>query len=203
MKLLAISGSLREGSLNTMLAQAAMHLAPAGVEAAIATLHGLPLYNEDLRTAGIPAPVAQLEARVREADGVVIVTPEYNYSIPGVLKNALDWLSRLPPPPLAGKPVAIMSASPGMLGGVRAQDHLRQVLFGLDARPLTRPQVIVGSAATRFGPDGRLSDSTTVGLVEELMVALVGAGGKLDARHIDEGRNQRQFVRAVVGGGFR
>lgn len=203
MKLLAISGSLRKDSLNTKLAQAAAKLAPDGVDVDVVTLHGLPMYDEDLRAGGIPAPVAQLAERVRAADGVLIVTPEYNFSIPGALKNALDWLSRLTPPPFAGKPTAIMSASPGMLGGVRAQDHLRQILFGLDARTLTRPQVIVGSAANKLGQDGSLSDSLAVELVEKLLDALVSAGGDLHARIFEEGRDRRQPVRVVAGGGVR
>ncbi|MGE0581723.1 MAG: NADPH-dependent FMN reductase [Steroidobacteraceae bacterium] len=203
MKLLAIAGSLRKDSLNTKLARAAAGLAPAGVEVDVATLHGLPMYDEDLRADGIPAPVAQLAARVREADGILIVTPEYNFSVPGALKNALDWLSRLAPPPFAGKSTAIMSASPGMLGGMRAQDHLRQILFGLDARTLTRPQVIVGSAAGKFAPDGSLTDGMAVELVENLLDALASAGGNLHARHFEEGRDRRQPVRVVAGGGVR
>ncbi len=201
MKLLAITGSLRKESLNTKLAHAAAKLAPAGVETDIVTLHGLPMYDEDLRAGGTPAPIARLAAQVRAADGVLIVTPEYNFSIPGALKNALDWLSRLTPPPFAAKPVAIMSASPGMLGGVRAQDHLRQILFGLDARTLTRPQVIVGSAANKFDAEGGLSDSTAGRLVEELMDALVGAQGDMHASSFEEGRTRRQPVRVVAGGG--
>ncbi len=202
MRLLAISGSLRKDSLNTKLARAAARLAPAGVEVDVVTLHGLPMYDEDLHGLGTPEPVAQLAARVRAADGVLIVTPEYNYSIPGALKNALDWLSRLTPSPIAGKPTAIASASPGMLGGVRAQDHLRQILFGLDARTVTRPQVIVGSAAGKFTRDGVLTDKVAVELLEALLDALVGAGGNLHAIDVEEGRHRRQPVRAVAGRGF-
>lgn len=203
MKLLAISGSLRRDSLNTKLAQATAKLARDGVDVDTVTLHGLPMYDEDLRTGGNPAPVEELAARVRKADGVLIVTPEYNFSVPGALKNALDWLSRLTPPPFAGKPTAIMSASPGMLGGVRAQDHLRQILFGLDARMLTRPQVILGSAAGKFDQDGNLTDSMTVELVQQLLGALVSAGGELNASVFEEGRVHRQPVRVVAGGGIR
>lgn len=203
MKLLAISGSLRSDSLNTKLARATASLAPHGVGIEVVTLHGLPMYDEDVRAGGIPAPVAQLAARVREADGVLIATPEYNFSVPGALKNALDWLSHLTPPPFAGKPTAIMSASPGMLGGVRAQDHLRQILFGLDARALTRPQVLVGSAANKFNQDGSLSDSMAAELVRQLLDALVSAGGNLHVRTFEEGRDRRQPVRIVAGGSVR
>jgi chromate reductase len=99
---------------------------------------------------------------IGKADGVIIVTPEYNYSVPGVLKNAIDWLSRLPTKPFAGKPVAIQSASPGIFGGVRAQHHLRQTLVFLDARALAQPEVTVTQAAAKFdGKTGELTDKTT------------------------------------------
>jgi chromate reductase len=177
MNLVAISGSLRRESLNTRLAQAALALAPAGTAVELLPLHGIPLYDEDLRVKGVPGAVTVLAGRIASADGVLIVTPEYNYSVSGALKNALDWLSRLSPAPLAGKPTAIMSASPGLFGGVRAQDHLRQILFGLDARVLTRPQVIVNQADSKFAADGSVSDTTAVELIRTLMEALTRAGG--------------------------
>jgi chromate reductase len=98
---------------------------------------------------------------IRAADGVVIVTPEYNYSVPGVLKNAIDWLSRLPSQPFAGKPLAIQSASPGALGGARAQYHLRQMLVFLDAMVLNKPEVMVSGAASKISPEGELTDEAT------------------------------------------
>lgn len=203
MRIIAISGSLRADSLNTRLAHAAAGLLPAGVEIEVVTLQDIPLYDEDLRNEGWPAAVTTLGERIADADGVLIATPEYNYSISGVLKNALDWLSRLSSAPLAGKPTAIMSASPGMFGGVRAQDHLRQILFGLDARVLTRPQVIVNLAADKFQEDGSLSDSMAVELMRKLMEALTRAGGDKDAINVQQTRPRWEPARARAVGGIR
>ena len=163
MRLVTMVGSLRAGSLNQLLAKALPGLAPDGVEiAALPGLGTLPLYDADLQAEGFPAGVTALAEAIRAADGVVIVSPEYNYSVPGVLKNALDWLSRLPEQPLAKKAVAIQSVSPGGIGGARMQYHLRQVLVFLDAYVLARPEIMVGAAAAKFDTQaGTLTDEST------------------------------------------
>ena len=121
LKVLGISGSLRKGSYNTSALRAAQKLAPSGIDVEIADIRAIPLYDDDVRALGEPHSVTALKARVRAADAVLLVTPEYNFSIPGVLKNTLDWMSRPPEPPFDGKPVAIMGASPGPVGTARVQ----------------------------------------------------------------------------------
>ncbi|MDQ2801726.1 MAG: NAD(P)H-dependent oxidoreductase, partial [Pseudomonadota bacterium] len=121
--ILGIAGSLRRGSFNAAALRAAETLAPDGMHFEHADLGSIPLYTEDLKQQGYPPPVEELRRRVAAADGVLIATPEYNYSVPGVLKNAIDWVSRPPQPPFDGKPVALMSASPSILGAARAQYH--------------------------------------------------------------------------------
>jgi chromate reductase len=171
MRVLGISGSLRAGSYNTMALREAQRLAPAGMAIEAATLHGIPLYDDDVRQQGYPPPVAQLRERIRAADGVLLVTPEYNHSVPGVLKNAVDWASRPPDQPFGDKPVALMSAARGLFGGVRAQSHLRQCFVFLDARVMSRPEVTIGSAHQRFDAAGRLTDETTAKLMGEFLAA--------------------------------
>jgi chromate reductase len=128
MKILGISGSLRKESFNTRLLHVAQTLAPAGVTIEVFDLAPIPLYNEDVRAAGYPPPVAALREAIRGADALLFATPEYNYSVSGVLKNAIDWASRPPDVPLLDKPAAVMGASTGLNGTVRAQFHLRQIL---------------------------------------------------------------------------
>jgi chromate reductase len=140
MKVIGISGSLRAASFNTFALKAAQKLAPAGMEIEIASIADIPLYNDDVRAAGDPASVTALKAKIKAADGILIVTPEYNFSIPGVLKNTLDWMSRPPEPPFGGKAVAIMGASPGPVGTARVQYDLRKVLVFLDASASTSPR---------------------------------------------------------------
>ncbi|MBR0665111.1 NAD(P)H-dependent oxidoreductase [Roseomonas hellenica] len=164
-KLLVVCGSLRRASYNRVIAHALPALAPAGV--AIEIFEGLgdfPLYDGDVEAAGMPAPATALAARIAAADGVIIVTPEYNYSMPGVLKNGIDWLSRLKPQPLAGKPVAIQTASMGAMGGVRCQHHLRQTLVALEARVLNKPEIMVGQAQNKLSADA-ITDEPTRGLI--------------------------------------
>lgn len=169
--IVAISGSLREASLNTELLRIAKARAPEGVEVEIVSIGDLPLYNGDLREeGGFPAPVERLGAAIREAGAVLIATPEYNYSFSGVLKNAIDWVSRLPDQPFARKPVAIMGATPGRYGTARAQYHLRQVFVYLDAIVLNRPEVLVAGA--RRGEDGALTDEFAKELIGQLVAAL-------------------------------
>jgi chromate reductase, NAD(P)H dehydrogenase (quinone) len=172
MNVLGLSGSLRKGSYNTMALRAAQKLAPAGMRIDIADIAAIPLYNDDVRLAGEPAPVAELKAKVRAADAVLIVTPEYNFSIPGVLKNTLDWLSRPPEPPFAGKPVAIMGASPGPVGTARVQYDLRKVLVFLDAFAVNKPEVFISFAQNKFDAQGELTDEPTAKFITDLLVSL-------------------------------
>jgi len=156
-------GSLRRGSYNAAIARALPALAPPGVTIApLGSVGDFPLFNQDVQEQGFPPPVVAMGEAIRKADGVIIVTPEYNYSVPGVLKNALDWLSRLPDQPFRGKSVAIESGSPGGFGGVRAQHHLRQSLVFLDARTLALPEVMIPQVHTKIDQaTGELSDETT------------------------------------------
>jgi chromate reductase len=169
---LGISGSLRKGSFNSAALRAAAGAAPQGVTLAVRSLRGIPLYDEDLRREGTPREVRELAEAIAAADAVLIATPEYNYSIPGVLKNAIDWISRLENQPFDGKPLALMGASMGRLGTARAQYHLRQVFVFLNAMVLNRPEVMIGSAQELFDDDGALTDDATgrrlTGLLEAL-----------------------------------
>ena len=171
---IAICGSLRKGSYNAALARTAPKLAPAGMSIVPAPPIGaFPLYNFDIQnSAGFPGPVNDLAAAVRAADGVLICTPEYNWSIPGVLKNAIDWISRLKDQPFAGKPVALQSAAGGLLGGSRAQYHLRQSLTSIDAHLFGRPEVIVTFAAQKFDDKTlELKDQPTTEMITQQLAA--------------------------------
>ncbi len=162
LNILAISGSLRAASLNTGLLLAAAELAPAGLNITIHPLDDVPLYNGELdRDEVRPAGAKALIAAVRAADGVLLATPEFNYGIPGVLKNALDWASRPAYQSVfAGKPVSIVSASPSRVGGARAQGQLKQVLLGMLSAVHPYPEFLVPGAGHMF-KDGRLSDEST------------------------------------------
>ena len=173
MRILGIPGSLRKASLNRAALRAAQELVPAGVTLEIADLDGIPPYSEDIERP-LPAPVAALKATIRESDAILIATPEYNYSVPGVLKNAIDWASRpYGDSAWAGKPVALMGASPGMMGTARAQYHLRQTLLSLDMHPLNHPEVMLARAGQRFDEHGRLVDEASRALIARLLEALV------------------------------
>ena len=168
----AISGSLRSGSYNTAALRAAAEMAPEGVTIVEEGLADIPIYNEDLKAAGFPAAVSRLQAAIASADAVLIATPEYNYSVSGVLKNAIDWVSRTDPQPFANKPVAIMGASPGALGTARAQYDLRKMFVYLDAHLLNKPEVMISAAHTRFDADGKLTDEATRKFLASLLTAL-------------------------------
>jgi chromate reductase, NAD(P)H dehydrogenase (quinone) len=171
--ILAFAGSLRKGSYNKALLRAAMELSPADASIEIFDLDGIPPFNQD-QEKPVPQQVQLFKEKIKSADAILIATPEHNYSIPGVLKNAMDWASRPSGDnSFAGKPAAIMSASTGMLGGSRAQYHLRQTFVFLDIHPLNRPEVIVPFAADKIGADGNLKDELTRGKIKELMEALV------------------------------
>jgi chromate reductase len=171
-KVLGISGSLRSGSYNTAALQEAVRMAPPGMQIELATIAGIPLYNEDDYAQGFPPAVERLREQIRAADGLLLVTPDYNYSMPGVLKNAIDWVSRPPEQPFSGKPVAIMGASPGRFGTARAQYHLRQSMVSLDAHLLNRPEVMIAGAQKLFDPQGNLTDEPTRVHIRGLLEAL-------------------------------
>ena len=173
LKVLGLCGSLRRGSWNRMALRAAIELAPAGMSIEdYDRLGEIPPYNDDVREEGNPPVVQDLRARIAAADAVLFATPEYNYSVPGVLKNAIDWASRPPSPPFDGKPVAIMGASPGLVGTARAQYHLRQTCVFLNAFPLNRPEVMISQAPNKFSADGKLTDEQTRKFVSDLLASL-------------------------------
>lgn len=173
-KVLAISGSLRRQSFNTAALRAAVELAPEGVEVNLyPSLRDIPPYDDDARTgAGYPPAVAAFRAAVKAVDAVLISTPEYNYSVSGVLKNAIDWASRPPEQPFDGKAIAIMGASGGMLGTARAQYDLRKIFVFLNGHVLNKPEVMIAQAATRFDAEGRLTDEKTRELIAAQLAAL-------------------------------
>jgi chromate reductase len=170
LNVLSICGSLRKGSYNRILMNALPALAPAGMSITEAPpFSGFPIYNADIQSGtGFPPEVNVLADAIRAADGVIIVTPEYNYSLPGGLKNAIDWVSRLPNQPFAGKPLAIQSASPGPLGGARVQYDLRKMLIFLDALTLNKPEIFVGSCASRLDESGITDEATRKFVVQQL-----------------------------------
>jgi chromate reductase len=176
MKILGISGSLRRGSYNTSLLGAAAGLLPDDVEFELwGGLKAVPPYDEDDDTDEAPAAVAALRKAIAGADGVLIATPEYNSSVPGQLKNAIDWASRPPATnPLRNKPVAVVGASTGAFGAVWSQAELRKVLAATGAR-VVEGEVAVGHAPTRFDEDGRLVDENLLEQLEEVVAGLVAA----------------------------
>lgn len=170
-RVLGIAGSLRKGSYNAAALRAAKELAPAGVSIEIFDIAPIPLYNEDVKQQGFPPPVADLRKRVKEADGLLLVTPEYNYSMSGVLKNTIDWVSRPPEQPFDGKPIAIMGASPGALGTARSQYHARQMFIFLNAYILNRPEVMISQAQNKFDAEGKLTDQPTRDILAQLLTS--------------------------------
>jgi chromate reductase, NAD(P)H dehydrogenase (quinone) len=170
-KLVAFCGSLRKASFNRMALNAFIERLPAGTSAQIIEIDW-PLYNADIQAQGFPDKVQAAQKAMLEADGLVLVTPEYNYGPSGVLKNAIDWLSRMTPQPFAAKPIAMFGASGGVLGTARAQYQLRQMMVFLDGRPVNKPEVMIGAAQTRFA-DGKLTDEATGKLLGELGASLV------------------------------
>lgn len=175
-----ISGSLRKGSFNTALQRALPALAPADMKLTEAPPYdGIPLYNADVQnSSGFPDTVKALGDALRAADGVIIITPEYNYSVPGALKNAIDWVSRLDNQPFKDKAVAIQSATGGPLGGARMQYHLRSILVFLNAHTFNTPEIFVGSAHTKFNEKLELTDEPTRKIVGQQLEAF----GKFIAR---------------------
>jgi chromate reductase len=170
LNVITICGSLRKGSYNRMVMNLLPGWAPANLKIAEAPpFSEFPLYNADVQnSSGFPASVQTLADAIRAADGVIFVSPEYNYSIPGGLKNAIDWVSRLPNQPFANKPVMIISAAAGVLGGGRMQYDLRRCMIFLDALTMNKPEVFIGGAMQKFDEkSGQLKDEQAVGFIKQ------------------------------------
>jgi chromate reductase, NAD(P)H dehydrogenase (quinone) len=179
--ILGIAGSLRKQSWNRAALVAAQQLVPEGVELNIFGLEGIPLFNQDDEQHP-PVRVAELKAAIRAADAILIASPEYNYSVPGVLKNAIDWAGRpYGDSAWSGKPVAILGASVGALGAARAQYHLRQMFVFLDMHPLNQPEVMIASAQDKFDAQGNLTDEKTRELIRKQLAKLVEWSRQLEA----------------------
>ena len=173
MKILGIAGSIREGSYNRAALRAAQTLAPEGATIETFDIKGLPGFSQDDET-NPPAQVVELKQRIRDADAILLVTPEYNYSVPGVLKNAIDWASRpYGDSAWTRKPVAIMGASVGTLGTARAQYHLRQMFVFLNMFAVNQPEVMISQAHKHFDADGNLTEDTAKKLIRQLLEELV------------------------------
>jgi chromate reductase, NAD(P)H dehydrogenase (quinone) len=174
LNVIAICGSLRKGSYNRIVMNALPGLAPGGMQIKEAPpFSEFPLYNADIQNStGFPAPVQTLADAIRAADGVIFVTPEYNFGIPGPLKNAIDWVSRLPNQPFIGKPVALQSASPGPVGGARVQYDMRRSMVFLDALTLNKPEIFIGNCAQRIDDKaGKITDEQTIGFIKQQLAA--------------------------------
>jgi len=186
LNVLSICGSLRKGSFNGIVQRALPGLAPDGMRITPApSFADFPLYNADVQSAsGIPASVNKLADAIRAADGVIFNSPEYNFSIPGGLKNAIDWVSRVQNQPFADKPIAIQSASAGPLGGGRVQYDLRRAMVFLDAIVLNKPEIFIGAASTKVNEQtGELTDETTRNFIKQQLAAFA----KFIARHGGKG----------------
>ncbi|MGD9588535.1 MAG: NADPH-dependent FMN reductase [Pyrinomonadaceae bacterium] len=172
-RILGISGSLRKGSYNTAALQAAAGLVPEDAEIEIFDISGLPNFDQDSEK-DPPAKVTELKRKIREADAVIFSSPEYNYSVPGFLKNAIDWASR-PYGDSAwdGKPAAIMGASPGAIGTARMQYHLRQIMVFLNMHPLNKPEVMINNCTSKFNEQGELTDEKTKEFIADMLQKLV------------------------------
>lgn len=172
-RILGIAGSLRRQSYNRGALRATTELVPEGATIEIFEIDGIPGFNQD-EEQNPPAKVVELKKRIREADAILFVTPEYNYSVPGVLKNAIDWASR-PYGDSAwnGKPAAIMGASVGSIATARAQYHLRQIMVFLNMFPVNQPEVMIGNASEKFDDQGNLTDETTKDFIRQLLQNLV------------------------------
>jgi chromate reductase, NAD(P)H dehydrogenase (quinone) len=171
-EIVGFAGSLRRASYNRALLRAAAELAAPRLHVVIRDLSPIPLYNADVEDAGVPGGVAELRAAVRNADAVLIATPEYNHGVPGVLKNTIDWLSRPPRDSvLNGKVAAIMGASPGMTGTARSQSQLRQAFVFTNTYALLQPEVLVARAHEKFDADGALTDQGTREFLKKFLAA--------------------------------
>ena len=172
LKFAVMVGSLRKGSYNAAIARALPTLAPEGVTIdPLPSVGEFPLYNADVQAEGFPTVVTGTADAIRAADGVILVTPEYNHTIPGGLKNAIDWISRVPNQPFAAKPIALQSASPSLFGGLRAQAHLRLMFVYLDGRVLNKPEVMIPQVNKKVDAAGELTDPETRGFVADQLKA--------------------------------
>jgi len=181
-KVLALSGSLRKGSFNTLAIHAAKELAPPGMAIELYDLAPLPMYNDDVRVAGYPSVVQAFRSAIAASDAILFASPEYNYSVSGVLKNAIDWASRAPNMPFDGKTAAIIGASGGALGTARSQRDLRWIMSGLNVYVVNLPHVYIGGAAQKFDAAGKLTDQPTRDFVKQLLENLRDLTVKLRAR---------------------
>lgn len=170
LKILGISGSLRKGSFNTSALRTCVELMPAGMTMTFARIDDIPLFNQDQFDAGLPESAKRFRGEVAAADGLLIASPEYNFSLSAALKNAIDWGSRPPNQVFQEKPIAIFSATQGPLGGPRNQYDLRRILTQLWGHVLPRPEVFIGAAQTKFDANGKLTDETTRKFLSELLV---------------------------------
>jgi chromate reductase len=170
LKVLGICGSLRKKSFNMAALRAAGDLLPPGMSLHITSIADLPMYNQDVLDAGMPEPVKRFRTEVAQADGVLIASPEYNFSVTAPLKNAIDWASRPPDQVWQDKPIAIFSATVGPVGGARVQYDLRRILGQIWGHVLPRPEVFIGNAASKFDADLRLTDETTKKFLTDLLV---------------------------------
>lgn len=172
-QMLAFAGSLREGSYNKALLRAAKELAPASMTVEIFDLEGIPLYNADLEAEGDPTRVREFKEAIRDADGLLIATPEYNHGVPAVTKNAIDWASRpAKSAPLNEKPVGILGASPGLTGSARGQSQLRQAFEFTNSYCMPQPEILVYRAHKKFDNEGRLTDESTREFLGKYLEAL-------------------------------
>jgi len=174
LNVITICGSLRKGSYNRMVMNALPGLAPEGMAIKEAPpISEFPLYNADIQNStGFPAPVQALAEAIRAADGIILNSPEYNFGIPAPLKNAIDWVSRVPNQPFAGKPIALQSASPGPVGGARVQYDLRRSMVFLDALTLNKPEIFIGNCAQRIDEKtGKITDEPTIGFIRQQLAA--------------------------------
>jgi chromate reductase, NAD(P)H dehydrogenase (quinone) len=182
LRVVGVAGSLRRGSFNRALLRAARDLCPPELRIEIHDLDGIPLFDEDTELAGVPYAVAQLREAVASADGFLVVTPEYNHGVPGVMKNAFDWLSRPPGESvLDGKPAAVMGATTGMTGTARAQSQLRQSFVFTNTPVMPQPEVLVARAQAKFDAEGRLTDDGTRLFVKTFLWQLAGWVARLRA----------------------
>jgi|SRR5208282_4063225 len=186
-KILAFAGSLRNDSYNKHLLQAAARLLPKSTELEIFGIENIPLYNQDVELRGMPESVKEFKVKIENANAVLIATPEYNHSYPGVLKNAIDWASR----PYGNnsfnnKPTTIISASPGQFGGITAQDQLKHVLLALNTHLVTQPAVIVSMAQQKFDENGNLTDPTTAQSLKQLLENLIAFTKKLQTQETQQ-----------------
>lgn len=172
-KIFAFAGSLRKGSYNKAILRAAVKLLPKNTEIEIFDLEGIPLFNQDLEMQAV-AKVKELKEKIKAADAILIATAEYNYSIPGILKNAIDWASRLSGDnSFDSKPLAIMGASTGTFATARAQYHLRQSCVFLNMHPLNKPEVLIGLVQEKLDENGELIDEKTIEIIRSMLVGLV------------------------------